>query len=73
MTSRRCYLRNIPLDEAAARYTTALNRVGALTAATADIPSESGREDHIPATLSNSDESLSATPVFGKSNSSTLS
>ncbi len=35
---------------------------------TADIPSESGREDYIPVTLSNSDGTLYATPVFGKSN-----
>ena len=35
---------------------------------TADIPSESGREDYVPVTLSNSDGSLHATPVFGKSN-----
>ena len=35
---------------------------------TADIPSESGREDYIPVTLSDSDGVLSATPVFGKSN-----
>ena len=35
---------------------------------TADIPSESGREDYIPVTLSNSDGTLQATPVFGKSN-----
>ena len=35
---------------------------------TADIPSESGREDYVPVTLSNSNETLYATPVFGKSN-----
>ncbi len=35
---------------------------------TDDIPSESGREDYIPVTLSNSDGTLHATPVFGKSN-----
>ena len=35
---------------------------------TADIPSESGREDYIPVTLSNSGGILSASPVFGKSN-----
>ena len=35
---------------------------------TADIPSESGREDYIPVTLSNSDGATRATPVFGKSN-----
>lgn len=35
---------------------------------TADIPSESGREDYIPVTLSDSDGTLHATPVFGKSN-----
>lgn len=35
---------------------------------TADIPSESGREDYIPVTLSDSNGILSATPVFGKSN-----
>lgn len=35
---------------------------------TADIPSESGREDYIPVTLSDSGGTLSATPVFGKSN-----
>ena len=34
----------------------------------ADIPSESGREDYIPVTLSNSDGTIHATPVFGKSN-----
>ena len=34
----------------------------------ADIPSESGREDYIPVTLSNSDGATRATPVFGKSN-----
>lgn len=35
---------------------------------TADIPSESGREDYVPVTLSNSDGTLHAAPVFGKSN-----
>ena len=35
---------------------------------TADIPSESGREDYIPVTLSNSNGTLQAAPVFGKSN-----
>ena len=35
---------------------------------TADIPSESGREDYVPVTLSDSDGILHATPVFGKSN-----
>ncbi len=35
---------------------------------TADIPSESGREDYIPVTLSTSDGAIHATPVFGKSN-----
>ena len=35
---------------------------------TADIPSESGREDYVPVTLSTSDGTLHATPVFGKSN-----
>ena len=35
---------------------------------TADIPSESGREDYVPVTLSKSDGQARATPVFGKSN-----
>ena len=35
---------------------------------TDDIPSESGREDYIPVTLSDSDGVTQATPVFGKSN-----
>ena len=35
---------------------------------TTDIPSESGREDYIPVTLSNSNGTLQADPVFGKSN-----
>ena len=35
---------------------------------TADIPSESGREDYIPVTLTNTDGTPHATPVFGKSN-----
>lgn len=35
---------------------------------TADIPSESGREDYVPVTLSDSGGTLQATPVFGKSN-----
>ena len=35
---------------------------------TADIPSESGREDYVPVTLSDSGGTLSANPVFGKSN-----
>ncbi len=35
---------------------------------TADIPSESGREDYVPVTLSNTDGALHAAPVFGKSN-----
>ena len=35
---------------------------------TADVPSESGREDYIPVTLCESDGTLHATPVFGKSN-----
>ena len=35
---------------------------------TTDIPSESGREDYVPVTLSNSDGTLYANPVFGKSN-----
>ena len=44
----------------------AVNTVDAIL--TADIPSESGREDYIPVTISNSDGTLHATPVFGKSN-----
>ena len=35
---------------------------------TDDIPSESGREDYIPVTLSTSNGATRATPVFGKSN-----
>jgi molybdopterin molybdotransferase len=35
---------------------------------TTDIPSESGREDYIPVTLSSSNGNLHANPVFGKSN-----
>ncbi len=35
---------------------------------TDDIPSESGREDYVPVTLSNSNGAPFATPVFGKSN-----
>ncbi len=35
---------------------------------TQNIASESGREDYIPARLSETDEGLLATPVFGKSN-----
>ncbi|MXY21832.1 MAG: molybdopterin molybdenumtransferase MoeA [Dehalococcoidia bacterium] len=35
---------------------------------TADIPSESGREDYVPVTLSDSGGTLHSTPVFGKSN-----
>ena len=42
------------------------NKVEAIL--TADIPSESGREDYVPVTLSNTNETLHATPVFGKSN-----
>ena len=34
----------------------------------ADIPSESGREDYIPVTLADSNGTLQADPVFGKSN-----
>ncbi len=34
----------------------------------ADIPSESGREDYVPVRLSDSDGTLRAVPVFGKSN-----
>lgn len=44
----------------------AANTVDAIL--TADIPSESGREDYVPITLTNSDRTLHATPVFGKSN-----
>ena len=44
----------------------AVNTVDAIL--TADIPSESGREDYVPVTLSNTNETLHATPVFGKSN-----
>ncbi len=43
-----------------------INTVDAILAT--DIPSESGREDYIPVTLSNSDGTLHAAPVFGKSN-----
>ena len=35
---------------------------------TEDIPSESGREDYVPVTLSTADGAARATPVFGKSN-----
>ena len=35
---------------------------------TTDIPSESGREDHVPVTLSKAKGTMHATPVFGKSN-----
>ena len=35
---------------------------------TEDIPSESGREDYVPVTLSESGGATCATPVFGKSN-----
>ena len=42
------------------------NTVNAILSA--DIPSESGREDYVPVTLSDSGGTLSATPVFGKSN-----
>ena len=33
-----------------------------------DVPSDSGREDYVPVTLSNSEGRYTATPVFGKSN-----
>ena len=35
---------------------------------TKDVPSESGREDYVPVTLSTGDGRREATPVFGKSN-----
>ena len=35
---------------------------------TSDIPSRSGREDHVPVKLDQAKGVLSATPVFGKSN-----
>ncbi len=35
---------------------------------TQDVPSESGREDYVPVTLSSPRGSYTATPVFGKSN-----
>ena len=35
---------------------------------TDDVPSESGREDYVPVKLSNSNGTLHAAPVFGKSN-----
>lgn len=49
-----------------ARNQPATNTVNATL--TADIPSESGREDYVPVTLSNSNGTIHATPVFGKSN-----
>ena len=33
-----------------------------------NVPSESGREDYVPARLADSADGLIATPVFGKSN-----
>ena len=42
------------------------NTVDAILAV--DVPSESGREDHVPVKLYNLDSVLSAKPVFGKSN-----
>ena len=35
---------------------------------TQDVPSESGREDYVPVSLSRTDGRTTATPVFGKSN-----
>ena len=35
---------------------------------TADIPSESGREDYVAVSLSRTADGVMATPVFGKSN-----
>lgn len=44
----------------------ARNRVWATL--TRNVPSESGREDYVPARLEQTDAGLAATPVFGKSN-----
>ncbi|HMT22236.1 MAG TPA: molybdopterin molybdenumtransferase MoeA, partial [Promineifilum sp.] len=47
-------------------HTPVRNRVWATL--TLNVPSESGREDYIPARLEQTDAGLTATPVFGKSN-----